>query len=141
MKVINRISGACRLAKLDVELSREAQKRLKWFDYYRSHGENARLTCRYFGISPQTFYRWKRRYDPKHLESLEDKSCRPQHIRQPTTPPELVEAVLKLREERPRWGREAGQSLAGRRLPGIQLYGGTNYPPLERAWCAQGADT
>ncbi len=111
MKVINRISGASRLARLDVELSREAQKRLKWFDYYRSHGENARLTCRYFGISPQTFYRWKRRYDPKHLESLEDKSCRPQHVRQPTTPPELVEAVLKLREERPRWGKEKLASL------------------------------
>jgi len=111
MKVINRISGASGLARLDVELSREAQKRLKWFDYYRSHGENARLTCRYFGISPQTFYRWKRRYDPKHLESLEDKSCRPQHVRQPTTPPELVEAVLKLREERPRWGKEKLASL------------------------------
>ena len=111
MKVISRISRVSRLARLDTELSREAQKRLKWFDYYHSHGENARLTCRYFGISPQTFYRWKRRYDPKHLESLEDKSCRPQHIRQPTTPPELVEAVLKLREERPRWGKEKLASL------------------------------
>jgi transposase InsO family protein len=106
MKIISRISGSSRLAKLDVELSREAQKRLKWFDYYHCHSENARLTSRYFGINPQTFYRWKRRYDPKHLESLEDHSHRPRHLRQPTYPAELVEAVLKLREERPRWGKE-----------------------------------
>jgi hypothetical protein len=33
------------------ELSREAQKRLQWFDYYQAHGRNAALTSRYFGIS------------------------------------------------------------------------------------------
>jgi len=38
-------------------ISRGAKKRLKWFDHYRKTG-NARKTCRYFGISPQTFYRW-----------------------------------------------------------------------------------
>ena len=68
------IPGARRLAGLGVELSKPARQRLKWFDYYNSHGHNARLTCRYFGISPQTFYRWKRRYNPHHLESLEDRS-------------------------------------------------------------------
>jgi putative transposase len=111
MKIISRISGSSHLAKLDVELSREASKRLKWFDYYNSHGQNARLTCRYFGISPQTFYRWKRRYNPKHLESLEGRSHRPRHLRQPTYPAELVGAVLKLREEYPRWGKEKLASL------------------------------
>lgn len=87
-------------------LSREATKRLKWFDYYNSHGRNGRLVCRHFDVSPQTFYRWKRRYHPEHLESLEDHSRRPKHLRQPTASTELVEAVLKLREERPRWGKE-----------------------------------
>ena len=81
-------------------------KRLKWFDYYRSHNNNARLTCRYFGISPQTFYRWKRRYNPYHLESLEARSHRPKHLRQPTASVELVEAVLRLREKYPRWGKD-----------------------------------
>jgi len=93
------------------DLSREANKRLQWFDYYNSHGNNARLTCRYFGISPQTFYRWKRRYDPRHLESLEEHSRRPRHLRQPTAPVELVEAVLQLREEYPRWGKDKLTSL------------------------------
>ena len=41
-----------------------AKQRLKWLDYYQAHGENASLTCRYFGISRQTFYRWKRRLSP-----------------------------------------------------------------------------
>ena len=65
------------------ELLRKARQRLKWFDYYKSRGHNARLTCRHFDISPQTFYRWKRRYNPRHLESLEDHSRRPKHLRQP----------------------------------------------------------
>src|SRR3989304_993117 len=66
------ISGTSRL-KIP-ELSREARQRLKWFDYYHCHRQNARLTCRHFDISPQTFYRWKRRYDARHLESLESRS-------------------------------------------------------------------
>ncbi|MCK4487005.1 MAG: helix-turn-helix domain-containing protein, partial [Desulfobacterales bacterium] len=53
------VSGAPRLAGLKVELSKRARQRLKWFDYYQSHAHNARLTCRHFDISPQTFYRWK----------------------------------------------------------------------------------
>ena len=98
------IKGATRLQA--TELSREAAKRLKWFDYYYSRNQNARLTCRYFGVSPQTFYRWKRRYDPRHLGSLEDRPHRPKHLRQATASTELVEAVLKLREKHPRWGKE-----------------------------------
>jgi transposase InsO family protein len=89
-----------------VEPSKKARQRLKWFDYYKSRGYNARLTCRHFDISPQTFYRWKRRYNPRHLESLEDHSHRPRHLRQPTYSTELVEAVLRLREGYPRWGKD-----------------------------------
>ncbi len=88
------------------ELSKEANKRLKWFDYYDSHGQNARLTCRHFDISPQTFYRWKKRYNRHHLESLENHSCRPRQVRQPSYSLELVRAVQKLREEYPRWGKD-----------------------------------
>ena len=106
MRIISGIvSGVSRLARIQ-ELSREATKRLKWFDYYHSHGHNARLTCRHFDISPQTFYWWKKRYNPSHLESLEGHSCCPKRVRQPTYSPRLVEAVLKLREEYPRWGKD-----------------------------------
>ncbi len=59
------------------ELSREARQRLAWFDYYRARGGNTALTCRYFGISRQTLYRWQRRYDPLNLRMLEAGSHRP----------------------------------------------------------------
>jgi len=39
------------------------------------------------------------------LESLESRSHRPGRVRQPTCSVELVEAVLKLREQYPRWGK------------------------------------
>ena len=107
MKVISGVApGTSRLAKFQFELSRKARQRLKWFDYYHAHGHNGRLTCRYFGISPETFYRWKRRYDPRHLESLEDRPCRPKRVRQPTYSVDLVTAVQELREEYPRWGKD-----------------------------------
>jgi transposase InsO family protein len=107
MRIISSLAPrALTLAKLQPEPSREANKRLKWFDFYQRHDHNARFTCRYFGISPQTFYRWKRRYDPKSLGSLEGHTCRPMKVRRPTYSPELVEAVLKLREEYPRWGKD-----------------------------------
>jgi putative transposase len=99
------IPGARRLASIPA-LSKQARQRLKWFDYYNSHNRNARLTCRYFGISPQTFYRWKRRYNPHHLESLEDRSCRPENLRQSTASTDLIMAVQRLREEYPRWGKD-----------------------------------
>ncbi len=75
-------------------------------DYYESHGHNARLTCRHFDVSPPTFYRWRRRYDPRNLRSLEDRSRRPRRRRQPTWSPELAQAVLELREQYPRWGKD-----------------------------------
>ena len=69
-----------------------ARQRVKWMDYYEAHGRNAALTCRYpsaplrtcFGISRQTFYRWKRLYNPYHLSSVEERSHRPKRLRQPT---------------------------------------------------------
>ena len=74
-----------RLARLvGPNLSRAARQHLGWLDYYRTHGRHAALTCRYFGISRQTFYRWHRRFDPHDLTTLEPRSHRPQRVRQPT---------------------------------------------------------
>ena len=105
MNVFSTIPGYRYLASIP-KLSKKARQRLKWFEYYYSHGQNARLTCRHFDISAQSFYRWKKRYNPRHIESLEDLSHRPKHLRKPTYSMELVRAVLKLREEYPRWGKD-----------------------------------
>ena len=102
----NIAKGTYQLSRLEVNLSKEAKLRLSWFDYYRDHHHNARLTCRHFGISPQTFYRWQKRYNPHHLRTLETRSCRPEKVRQPTYTVEQVEAVLKIRECYPRWGKD-----------------------------------
>src|SRR3990170_1182022 len=85
------------LALGGIELSRAARGRLAWMDYYRTR-RNAALPCRRFGISRQTFYRWKRRYDPDWLSSLEDRSHRPHRRRQPTWSAERAEQVLRLRQ-------------------------------------------
>jgi putative transposase len=95
-----------RVTRMGVELSREARRRLAWMEWYKAHGENARLTCRHFHISPDTFYRWLHRYDPRNLRSLEDRSHRPRRTRQPTWSLALSQAVLALREQYPRWGKD-----------------------------------
>src|SRR3972149_12234201 len=106
MKITTSILRGVLRWKFPPELSKEAVKRLKWFDYYKSQDHNARLTCRYFGISPQTFYRWRRRYAPHNLRTLEDRSRRPRRLRQPSWSPELAQAVLRLRGQYPRWGKD-----------------------------------
>src|SRR3990170_6959727 len=69
-------------------LSKAALKRLSWFDWYHAHEKNISLTCRHFGISRDTFYLWKKRFNPRNLRSLEDdtKTRRPHNLRQMTTP-------------------------------------------------------
>ncbi len=83
-------------------------------DYYEQHGRNAALACRYFGISRQTFYRWRKRYNPKRLRSLEERSRRPRRVRQPTWSLDLAQAVCELREQYPRWGKDKLARSSGR---------------------------
>jgi len=85
-------------------ISPAAAARLRWMDHYSVHG-NACLTCRHFDISAQTFYRWKRRFDPYDLTTLEDGSHRPLKARIPQTPPAVVAKILALRQKYPRWGK------------------------------------
>ena len=103
-------------------MSKSAARRLQWFDYYERCG-NARKTCRYFGISAQTFYRWKARFDAYDLRTLEEESRRPRGARQPETPLKVIERIAALREEHPRWGRDKLAVLMARE--GIQISGST----------------
>jgi transposase InsO family protein len=110
-------------------------------DYHRTHGCNAALTCRRFGISRQTFYRWKRRFDAHDLSSLEDLSHRPHRCRQPTWTPRLVQQVFVLRQRYPRWGKDklgvllreqkvaVSTSMVGRILSYLKVHGRLHEPP------------
>ena len=141
MRIISRkIAGTGPLVRVS-ELSRMAKQRLKWMDYYQAHGENAALTCRYFGISRQTFYRWKRRFNSRDITTLEERSHRPLKVRQPTWSPELSQGVLELREQRPRWGKDklavllrkegwqVSTSMVGRILTSLKARGVLREPP------------
>lgn len=98
MKAKRILPGTKTLSRL-LDISPEAKKRLKWFDWYESHGRNARLTCRHFAISPDTFYRWKKRYKPGCLATLEAYSRKPHCFRQSQIPRETIDLVAKLREQ------------------------------------------
>ena len=123
-------------------LSRAARTRLPWFDWHATHGQNVSFTCRHFGISRQTFYRWRRRFRSQALATLEDRSHRPRRVRQPTWSGPLAEAVLQLRRENPRWGKDkltpllhAGGwtvscSMVGRILSHLKASGQLREPPL-----------
>lgn len=128
-------------------LSKPAKQRLKWMDFYHSHGRNARLTCRHFGISPDVFYRWKRRYKPRNLSSLEDDTSTrtPAKLRQPETDPAITQRVKELREQYSRWGKkklwkllareglETSISTVGRTLSRLRVQGRLNEPAIVKA--------
>jgi len=108
MNIYGKILPGTRQINRIVALSREAKQRLSWMDWYNSHNQNARLTCRHFGIPPDTFYRWKNRYNPADLSTLEDdRTTRtPKNLRKPQTAPALVFRTKELRETYPRWGKK-----------------------------------
>ncbi len=83
----------------DFNLSKKALKRLEWMDWYFNHGRNARLTCRHFGISPDTFYLWKRKFNPYNLARLEfnTKLCTPHRLREMTTNPKVLKLIYNIR--------------------------------------------
>lgn len=85
-------------------LSKSAKLRLKWMDYYFKH-ENASLTCRYFGISRKTFYKWHKKYDPNNLYTLEDESRAPINRRQPEITSEQKLRVIQLRKKYIRYSK------------------------------------
>ena len=97
--------GSGRLARTGVELSREARVRLAWMDFYR-RTKNVAHSCRHFGISRQTFYRWHRRYEPYDLSTLEAGWHRPHRQRRPTWSCSFEGKVLRLRLQFPRWGKD-----------------------------------
>ena len=101
-----KVPKARELSRFGYALSRPAQLRLQWMTHYLQHGRKAAFTCRHFGISRQTFYRWRRRYDRHDLSSLEDHSHRPRQLRRPTWTAAQAQAVLLLRRQYPRWGKD-----------------------------------
>src|SRR5713101_302759 len=98
------VPGAASLARLPSVLSKQARLSVKCFYYYNRCGNISR-TCRYYGISRKTFYKWKKRYLKYHLSSLENNSRRPRHLRQSKISYEEVLMVKKLRTQYPYYSK------------------------------------
>jgi len=84
-------------------LERLIRMRLAWMLMYEQIG-NARLTCRHFGISTKTFYKWHKRYLSlnKNPQSLSDRSRRPKHS--PNITKEQVIQIIKRMRKRTKFG-------------------------------------
>ena len=96
------------------ELSRQARVRRDWLEWHARHGQNVSLTCRHFGISRSTFYRWHKRYDPMNPKTLEDRSSVPKRRRRPSWGQAELEAVQRVREQYPSWGKDKLAPLLSR---------------------------
>ena len=92
--------------KVQNDLSKEAKRRLSWMDYYFSHGRNVALTCRYFGISRKTFYKWLNRYDKHNLSTLESLSRAPMSKRKRELSLEQEGRIRTLRKKYIRYGKK-----------------------------------
>ena len=102
----SRIPGAKQVAKIARAFpSAQAVHRHDVLRWHAEHESRVRLTARHFGLSPDTVSRWARAYAELGTRGLEDRSRRPQRLRQPTTPTAVVVRIRELRERYPRWVR------------------------------------
>ena len=87
-----------------VSLSKVARVRLTWLGHYKKY-ENASTTCRRFGISRSTLYKWARRYIERGPVGLEDLSRAPRKKRTSSIPWQTVELIVAIRTEHPAWSK------------------------------------
>jgi len=120
MKYGTILPGAASLSRLK-SISKEAQKRLEYLDWYRSHGNNAELTCRHFSISKSVFYRWKNRFSNRNPVSLESVSTKPKTVRKECIDPEIIAKILQIKAQYPRWGKAKTHPLLIEQNPGIVI--------------------
>lgn len=95
-------------------LSRSATAHVTMLRWHQEHGRNVSLTCRHFGISRPTYYRWRDRYATRGRAGLEDRSHRPHRVMRPTWSTDQVVAVHALREQYPYMGKHKLQILLAR---------------------------
>lgn len=124
----------------EARLSENARRRLRAVQWYEGHEHNASKAARHFGHSRSSFHLWLKRYRERGALGLEDRSKRPRRVRQPTWDAGLEQAVLKLREENPCWGKDklvvllrkdgltVSVSMVGRILSRLKKQG--RLPPL-----------
>ena len=97
------ITKLCYLEKL----SPKAKVRYKAINLYRSGDYSLKQICEIFEINRSTFYRWRKNYQPHKVQSLEEKSRRPQRVRPKVVRNHQVERqVCQIRKKFPYFGKE-----------------------------------
>src|SRR3990172_1770501 len=76
---------------------RVAARRLAMIRHAEEVSGNVAKTCRYYGVSRPTFYKWVRRYQELGVEGLRDRSRRP-HTSPNATKGEVVGKIVYLRQ-------------------------------------------
>jgi Transposase and inactivated derivatives len=89
----------------DVKLTKEAKLRLKWIEHYEKV-KDVTKTCRYFGISRTTFYKWLKRYQKDGLKGLLDRPKTPLRKRAPTVRKKYELDIIRIRNNNPTWSKE-----------------------------------
>lgn len=127
-----------------IALSPKAQERLRWLSIWqalRQKGFSSSEASHILALPRSTLYRWQKRLQGKGPRGLEEESRRPKRHRQPTWSPELAQAVLRLREQYPRWGKDklvvllwregwqVSTSMVGRILKCLKERGVLREPP------------
>ncbi len=79
------------------EQQRLVKQRLAILQHALEVTGNIAQTCRYYGISRPTFYKWLRRYEEQGPEGLRDRSRRPHHSPNATSA-EVVGKIIYLRQ-------------------------------------------
>ena len=79
------------------QLPRDVRRRLAIIQHAEEVTGNVAMTCRYYGISRQVYYRWLRRYQEQGIDGLRDLSRRPRHSPNATRV-DVVGKILYLRQ-------------------------------------------
>src|SRR5260370_32182726 len=94
------------------QLSPTAQLKLEWIIFYHSFGhKHASATSSHFGISRKTFHKWLKRFDEKHLETLEEQKREPNNKRHWMVTKEEETNIVALRQTYMEFGKKKLQAL------------------------------
>lgn len=102
------LPGAISIARWAARVERltpDGKQRLKILDWHRAHGKIISLTARHFGIRRATVREWLKRFTVQGILGLVERSRRPQRMRPPTTSPDAIIAVVRLRKQYPAWSK------------------------------------
>jgi hypothetical protein len=88
-------------------ISIKARERLEWMIFYYSVGKkNVLFTASYFGIAPKTFHKWKKRFNPHIIQSLEEEPRTPKKKRVWEVTETQEKRIINLRTRYLKYGKK-----------------------------------